>query len=237
MDRNEILNWIFNNEIIDLSINLNKSMRTYPTVENPEFKKLHITSTDGFQDTKICLNTHTGTHIDAPSHMIDGGLDISETAITSLIGRAIILNLSYKKRKEEITKEDLMNFHEQIEKNDMIILYTGWTNNYDRDFYSTDYPYLDISGATYLSSQKIKFVGTDGVSIAGFTKDTNDNNIHIFKTHRLLLERKIYIGEELNTTQVRFQEQESFIEGILIALPIKIIDGDAGWSRIIFIKS
>jgi len=236
MEKDNTLNWLMNREIIDLTHNLDGIMKTYPTVSKPIFKILHNTSIDGFQDTEMCLNSHTGTHIDAPLHMMQRGSGISEIPISSLIGRSVIINLSYKKRKEEITKEDLIPFQKMIEENDMIVLYTGWTKYYNEDFYSTDYPYLDISAAAYLSLKGIKFVGTDGLSIAGFTTDFEDKRIHIFETHRLFLEKNIYIGEELNTERVVFPKNENFIQGLLIALPIKLVNGDAGLSRIVFIR-
>ncbi|MGC5076634.1 cyclase family protein [Agrococcus sp. DT81.2] len=80
--------------IVDLSHPIATGMPVYPG--DPEVATAPATSiaTDGFAVTALELGTHSGTHVDAPSHSIEGGAAIDEIDPARLIGRARILRVS-----------------------------------------------------------------------------------------------------------------------------------------------
>ncbi|KAF8870881.1 hypothetical protein BD779DRAFT_1578461 [Infundibulicybe gibba] len=47
------------------------------------------------------MGSHTGTHIDAPSHFIPGGKTIDQIPLSLLIGPALVINLTHKKRRND----------------------------------------------------------------------------------------------------------------------------------------
>jgi len=71
-------------------------MPVYPG--DPEVATAPATSiaTDGFAVTALQLGTHSGTHVDAPSHSIEGGDAIDEIDPARLMGRARILRVSVR---------------------------------------------------------------------------------------------------------------------------------------------
>jgi len=80
--------------IVDLSHPIATGMPIYPG--DPEVATAPATSiaVDGFAVTALELGTHSGTHVDAPSHSIEGGAAIDEIDPARLMGRARILRVS-----------------------------------------------------------------------------------------------------------------------------------------------
>ena len=63
---------------------------------------------------------HTGTHIDAPLHMVVDGDTFESVPLESLVGQAKLFDLTDV--EDGISKEDLEKF--EIEKGDFILLKT-----------------------------------------------------------------------------------------------------------------
>lgn len=80
--------------IVDLSHPIATGMPVYPG--DPEVATAPATSIamDGFAVTALELGTHSGTHVDAPSHSIEGGTAIDEIDPARLMGRARVLRVS-----------------------------------------------------------------------------------------------------------------------------------------------
>lgn len=58
--------------IIDLSHALEPDMPLYPGTAAPRFTETAAIETDGYREKRISLGVHTGTHVDAPAHLIRG---------------------------------------------------------------------------------------------------------------------------------------------------------------------
>lgn len=71
-------------KIYDVSVPLYPGMPVYPG--DPEFEREEIPAGDA-KISRLGLSTHTGTHIDAPSHYLDGASGIDEIPLERLIGR------------------------------------------------------------------------------------------------------------------------------------------------------
>lgn len=72
-------------KIYDVSVPLYSGMPVYPG--DPEFEREEIPAGDA-KISRLGLSTHTGTHIDAPSHYLDGASGIDSIPLERLIGRA-----------------------------------------------------------------------------------------------------------------------------------------------------
>lgn len=81
-------------KIIDLTTYLSSGMRVYPGDPPVMFNRLFSYKKTGYVITKITLGNHTGTHIDFPSHMIEGGKNQDAYKINSFFGFAVL----YKKK-------------------------------------------------------------------------------------------------------------------------------------------
>jgi arylformamidase len=196
--------------ILDISRSLYPQMMVWPGDTNLKITRGMSTKTgDIVNVSALELSAHTGTHIDAPFHFFDDGLDISSLDLTKFFCYVKVFELKVEKC---ITDKALMSL--DIEEGDAIILKTSNSYLSEEEPLSEKYIYLDISAAEYLVTKKVKTVGVDHLTVDSL--DSKD-----FPVHKLLLSNKIGIIEGLRLKAVN--------EGIylLAALPLKLegLDG------------
>ncbi|MEM4090508.1 MAG: cyclase family protein [Thermoplasmatales archaeon] len=217
-------------DIIDLSHELYHGMPGWPTHTNFSIEDLKINNRDGYAVKQLSMNTHHGTHIDTQAHVKYGGRTLSDYPLTSFIGDGVVLDFSHKGNDEEITDIDFKAFDNEIRENDIVMLHTGWDSY--RGFntkYLYHWPFVGVSGAKYLSGKRIKMVGTEGLSIAGWGGTTavqgpvTDSGLEV---HQILLNNNIVIVEELtNLGKVLEGKKSSRAFFIVLPLNLKNVDG------------
>jgi len=199
-----------NNMIIDLSQSINSDIKLYPGSPNVYFLKWSKYTIDGYDSEAIFLSTHTGTHMDAPSHFIEGAESIDDIDVNRFVMKNVHLLKIFKSSNQLITTEDIINSNIDIKENDSIVFSTGWEHNYNSDNYISSNPGLSSQAATYLSNKKINAVAIDSPSI--------DSGIESeFPVHQILLKNNIIIIENIcNLAQI---DKKNFR---LIAIPLKL---------------
>ncbi|KAJ3825614.1 putative cyclase [Lentinula raphanica] len=122
---------------------------------------------DGYSMHAVSFGSHTGTHIDAPSHFIADGKTIDQIPLNALVGHALVLDLTHKGPQEIITWNDIsQNPHaEKIEPGIILLLHTGWSKHWgsDQQIY-WDHPYLSPDVADKLIASGISVIGIDCAS-------------------------------------------------------------------------
>lgn len=191
--------------LIDISLPLSPNSITYPNNPTVEFESI---STQSNVITRITLGSHSGTHIDAPSHSLPGGKTIDQFPITTFFGQARVIDLT--EAGESVKVSDLEG--KRIQKGERILLKTSNSLRGFKEFFS-DFVYLSPEAAAYLASKKVVLVGIDSLSIK--QKGNPDN-----RSHTALLEKDIPILEGLDLSQTS--------EGLytLMCLPLKFIGID-----------
>jgi len=223
-------------KIIDLTHTLYHDMPGWPTHPILSVSQLKQINIDGYNVKQLIINTHHGTHIDAPAHMLENGLTLDKVDLNKFVGSGVVLNLSYKKEGEAIEKDDLSAF--SINADDIVMLYTGWSNY--RGFnqkYLYEWPYLGVSGAKYLADKNIKLVGIDGLSIGawgGKTAVANPIADTAKEVHEVLLSKNILILEEVANLD-KVLENKKEVRANFIILPLNIKDSDGSPVRAIAI--
>jgi arylformamidase len=196
--------------IIDLSQSINSDIKLYPGSPNVSFLKWSKYSIDGYDSEAIFLSTHTGTHMDAPSHFIKGAEPIDIIDVNRFVMNNVHLLKISKSYNQLITTEDIINSDTDIKENDSIIFSTGWEHSYNSDDYMSSNPGMSLDAATYLSNKKINAVAIDSPSI--------DSGIESkFPVHQILLKNDVLIIENIcNLTQINKKILK------LIAIPLKL---------------
>ncbi|THU89764.1 putative cyclase [Dendrothele bispora CBS 962.96] len=119
---------------------------------------------DGYSVTSISLGSHSGTHIDAPSHFFASSQTIDKVPLDSLVGPALIIDLNRKSANEKITwEQDLAPFSDKMKKGVILILWTGWSKYWATPRYF-EYPYLDKGAAEKILETGVTVVGFDTLS-------------------------------------------------------------------------
>jgi arylformamidase len=203
--------------IYDVTVPIFENVPIYegdPTVEIGIYAS--IAKGDVANVTKICFGTHTATHVDAPSHFIEGARKVHELELERLIGECRVVQLG--KDIFSIEPKQLKNL-QNVER---VIFKTRNSEFWNEPNFRRDFTYLTLQAAERLVEMDVKLVGIDYLSIEKFGEEN-------FPVHKLLLGREVVILEGLDLRKVPAGDYE------LICLPIKIISqtGDGAPARVI----
>ena len=77
-------------KIIDLSLPIYNQMPVYPGDPEVEIKQVHTLAEQGWNLRTLFLNTHLGTHVNVPSHMVETGENLDDLSPDNFCGPAII---------------------------------------------------------------------------------------------------------------------------------------------------
>ncbi|KAF7304705.1 hypothetical protein MKEN_01184600 [Mycena kentingensis (nom. inval.)] len=165
-------------EIIDLTHTLRASIPIYPG--DPYFSCLPCTSIagDGYAISRLALGSHSGTHIDAPAHFIQGGRTVDELRLEGeLVGKAVVANvesepageadnrrgreISWAELKDALTVAGFDLNARPCSPMPMLLIRTGW----DRFWNSSS---VDASTATYFKHPFISPTAASSIVHLGF---------------------------------------------------------------------
>ncbi len=153
------------------------------------------------------FGAHTGTHVDAPAHFIEGARKIDALSLKVLIGPARVVRVP-----DEVNEID-SDFLAGCDLNSVerVLFHTRNSGFWDEGF-RKDFTHLLPDAAQTLIDRGIKLVGTDYLSIEKFHSGGH-------RTHLALLSQNVIIVEGLNLSEVPIGDYE------LICLPLRIADG------------
>lgn len=115
----------------------------------------------GVMAHRMRMVMHSGTHMNAPIHMIQGGIGIGEVAMERFVGNGVIVSIP-KARWELITPADLEAATPTIKAGDLVVIVTGWHHHYSESLeYFGDAPGLSVEAAEWLVAKKVGFVAID----------------------------------------------------------------------------
>jgi kynurenine formamidase len=178
-------------EMIDLSQEIFTGMPVFPGLPEVEIT-MHVSHEgwDGISDRNIVspavnrmtLGEHTGTHVDAISHMARQyrGQSIDTMPLSMFYTEGICLNLSYKGLQELIEPADLTRglseAELEIKQGDTVLLYT---DHYRRAFGTGDWPNgpgMSVAAARWLGEQRIAAFGVE--TMAPGVRHISNKQVH-----------------------------------------------------------
>ena len=110
--------------IIDLTHTITPEMPMYPGSAAPSIKPTGSLTRDGFRETQLTIASHTGTHMDAPSHMLPRGSTLEVLPASQFCGRAVVLDVSDLPPRSVITADYLREQNGTIRSADFVLFYT-----------------------------------------------------------------------------------------------------------------
>lgn len=209
--------------IIDLTHMMHADMPVFPGTEKPIFTLANTLEKDGFKETLLSLYSHTGTHIDAPAHMLAKANSLDQLDVNHFIGKASVFDFT-DIGKSEITIEDLLKYENKLSALDFVILKTGWSKHWGSEMYFNRFPFLTVKAAERLAGFGLKGIGIDAISI-------DDIKTTTFPVHYSLFERNMIVIE--NLTNLDLINEEFFI---LSCLPMKYENADGSPVRAVAIE-
>lgn len=189
-------------KIIDLSVELYDGLQSFishPPIQIAEqstFENSHdryLLPCKGFESRLLTFSDHSGTHIDAPLHFIEGGESTSEMDLSKTTGQALLLDVSDFKASDEPVTADMLDRAEaeqgvKVQENDIVLVRTRKGEWGDEGFFEEKS--FALSAGEWLTGRKVKTVGLDLPNI-----DVNENMKR--EVHLEVLGQNIYIVENL----------------------------------------
>ncbi|CAI8762307.1 MULTISPECIES: cyclase family protein [Bacillus] len=201
-------------KIYDITAPIFEGMTVYKNKpeKQPQFSRTtnaHVT------ESRITLDVHTGTHIDAPLHMINEGATFESIPLEKLVGPVKVFDLTTV--EDGITKTDLQ--HLDIQENDFILFKTR--NSFEDEF-NYEFIFLKEDGAHYLAERNIRGVGIDALGV--------ERSQPGHPTHKALFDANIIVIEGLRLKNVPADQY------FMVAAPLKLVGTDASPARVLLFK-
>ena len=148
--------------VLDLTHPITKGMPVYPGTLPPTLQQVNTVERDGFAETLITMVSHTGTHIDAPAHMLAGSPTLDQLGAGHFVGKACVIAVE----GEAVIEKGLLEGHAAlVDGCDFVLFHTGWSRYWGQDSYFEGFPVLSLGAAQWLAERGLKGVGFDAISV------------------------------------------------------------------------
>lgn len=202
-------------KVHDVTVPLSTEMPVWPGDPKPEIELIRRLGDDGYNLTRISLGAHTGTHVDAPLHVLESGASVDQLPLEILLGKARVVEMAVR---ECIEREDL----EDLDLRDdlRLLLKTRMSGQMRLSQFQEDHVHLSADAAEYLAQVGLKLVGIDYLSVDRFGSTD-------LPAHRALLGAGVILVEGLDLSDVDPGEYD------MVCLPLRLLGADGAPARVI----
>jgi len=179
---------------IDLTQTLAEDSPTLPPLHpKPEFEDFATLEEDDYNSTILHVETHCGTHMDAPTHFLskDEYRTIDEITVDEMITEGVICDFTHKEPGAGVSRQELVEGAEQhdLSAGDYLIWDCGMAPA-DTDHYLRNFVWPEEGAAEYMVEQDIACFAIDALSA-----DKPGAELHEHDVHYTLLPEDILIIE------------------------------------------
>ena len=79
-------------KVIDLTQMISNDMPVFPGTAPARLEAANTIEKDHFRETMFHITSHTGTHMDAPSHLFEEGTMLDELPAEQFVGKALVID-------------------------------------------------------------------------------------------------------------------------------------------------
>ena len=202
--------------VYDVTVTLRAGMPTWDGEPGPDCRPIKRIGVDGeaAQVSILTLGTHTGTHVDAPSHFIPGAMSVDQLPIDALVGPCLVVEVASGPRIEPADLETVVGGARRI------LIKTASGDFWSEPELRRDFVALAPASAAWLVARGVLLVGIDYLSIDPFDAEPAS-------AHLTLLGAGVVILEGLDLRGVPVGEYD------LAALPLKVAGADGAPARVV----
>lgn len=208
--------------VIDVSLRIDPDLLVWPgnpgVVLTPTSR---ISRGDSSNVSEIRLGSHTGTHVDPPSHFLDDAPAAEDLPLDAMIGETTVADL--RGVAGPIGSGELAALSLSAEVTRLLLRTDNsalWAS--DPHMFPDEYVSVSADGARWLIDHGIRLIGIDFLSIEARGAPGHP-------THRTLLGAGIVILEGLDLSEV---EPGTYT---LVCAPLKIAGGDGAPARAVLL--
>ena len=172
-------------KLLDLSHPIREGMPVYPCCLPPEIRQSATVEADGYAEKHLSIHTHTGTHIDAPAHMLAGAPTLDRLGLESFVGDACVIDVAGQTRIERAFLESQMPLMDGCA---FVLFHTGWDRHWGSPAYFEGFPVLTLEAAEWLAARGLKGVGWDAISVDPVGVTEFPNHLALFRAGVISIE-------------------------------------------------
>ena len=196
-------------KVYDLTHTIQNDMPVYPGTEQPRLTTACTIPEAGYRETLLHMFSHTGTHMDAPAHMLLDGAALDSYSAEKFTGAAVVVDC---RGQHAITLPLLQSY--DLTGVEFVLFCTGWDKKWGSPAYYEDFPCLTPDAAAYLAALPLKGVGEDSISLDPC--DSTD-----FPNHITLMNADLVNTENLKGLDALIGRRFTFV-----TLPLKFENSD-----------
>lgn len=164
-------------KVYDLTHTIQNDMPVYPGTEQPKLTTACTIEAVGYRETLLHMFSHTGTHMDAPAHMLLDGAALDSYPGEKFAGTAVVVDC---RERESISLPLLQSY--DLDGVDFVLFCTGWDKKWGSPDYYEGFPCLTADAAAYLATLPLKGVGEDSISLDPCDSVDFPNHITLLRT-------------------------------------------------------
>jgi arylformamidase len=202
--------------IHDISVPVRADMPIYAGDPDVELERASSIADGGHANvSKLSMGVHTGTHVDAPVHFLEGAPGMESVPLEALCGPAVVVD-GTSIEGDSIGESDLeaIGIPEGAER---VLLKTRNSELWNQDEFTRDFLRLDGSGARFVVGRGIRMIGIDYLSVGDH------------EAHRELLGAGVVPVEGLDLRRIEPGEYT------FVCLPVDLVGSDGAPARAILI--
>ena len=196
-------------KVYDLTHTIRNDMPVYPGTEQPQLTTACTIAEAGYRETLLHMFSHTGTHMDAPAHMLLDGAVLDSYPGGKFAGAAVVVDC---RGETDISLPLLQRY--DLDGVDFVLFCTEWDKKWGSPEYYEGFPCLTADAAAHLASLPLKGVGEDTISLDPC--DSAD-----FPNHITLLRADFVNTENLRGLDALIGRRFTFV-----TLPLKFENSD-----------
>ena len=152
-------------QVIDLTRKITHEMLNFPGEPRPGFIHFGDVADIGFRCTQVLMPTHFGTHTDAYTHFLPGGVPIDRMPLGKYVGPAVVLDVRRRADRARVTRRDLEAAWPAGATAPRVLVNTGWGERVKGPAYFRNFPGIEAEAARWLIRRKVILVGLDLPSV------------------------------------------------------------------------
>ena len=183
--------------ILDMSVVVDSTTQGPPAAGSPPVSlETAFRGPGHWQSSRISALLHTGSHVDAPLHVVAGGRPIESLTLDELSGTAVVIDVHDADEREALDARRLRTAAPEVPSGSIVAVRTDWTDRWWGTFpdYYTRSPFLTEDAGIWLANLRPKAIVVDFFEeeCAVSTDFTSED----FVVHRALLGNDIPIVEQ-----------------------------------------
>lgn len=206
-------------EILDITVPLRPGMVVYPGDAGFRIDPHGtIEGGKGSNTSIITMGSHTGTHVDAPFHMIAGAPGIDRLPLENLVGACRVVDLQ---AADSIGVEELAAL--PLDGVERVLFKTRNSSRWGEAEFRRDFVALTGDGGAWLADRGMRLVGVDYLSVDRFRSGAHP-------AHHALMNAGITIVEGLNLSKAPPGDYT------VVVAPMLIEKGDGAPARVYLLR-